>query len=139
MVEHIADDSCLQPEMIVDKYYKALYGGDLHCIKNLMTWKSYTMMLESFGLRLSLKDSSFKRELEKIEENASSLQEVEKKLSSELLLRKRSPQINIQQVEPNGSKRKTVSYEEDGKTKKLYFSKENDHWLIDYYAGRPIS
>ena len=123
----------------MDKYYKALYGGDLHCVKDLMTWKSYAMMLESFGLRLSLRDSSFKRQLEKIEEDVSSLREVEQKLSSELLLRNRSPQINIQQVEPNGSGRKTVSYEEDGKAKKLYFSKEDDHWLIDYYAGRPIS
>jgi len=139
MVEYATEDSFLQPEKIVNKYYKALYGGDLHCVKSLMTWKSYTMMLESFGLRLSLRDLSFKRQLEKIEEDASLLQEVEKKLSSELLLRNRSPEINIQQIEPNGSERKTVSYKEDGKAKKLYFSKKDDCWLIDYYAGRPVS
>lgn len=139
MTDNIIDNTYLQPEIMVDRYYKALYSGDLKSVKNLMTWKSYTMMLESFGLRLSLRDSSFKRQLEKIAEDVSSLQEVEKKLSAELLLRNRSPKINIQQVEPNGSRRKTVSYEEDGKAKKLYFSKENDHWLIDYYAGRPVT
>lgn len=139
MLEDTKDDNYLQPEMIADKYYKALYGGDLRCVKSLMTWKSYTMILESFGLRLSFRDLSFKRQLENIEEDASSLREVEKKLSSELLSRNRSPQINIQKVESNGSKRKTVSYEEDGKSKKLYFSREDDRWLINYYAGRPVA
>lgn len=139
MSNNTIDNTCLQPESMVGRYYKALYSGDLQGVKNLMTEKSYTMVLESFGLRLSLKDSSFKRQLEKIEEDESSLREVERKLSAELILRNRSPQINIQQVEPNGSKRQTVSYEEDGKAKKLYFSKETDRWQINYYAGRPVA
>ncbi len=130
-------DDCLQPEGIVGRYYQALYSGDLQGVKNFMTEKSYVMVLESFGFRLSLKDPSFKVRLEEIEESESSLQEVEKKLSAELLLRKRSPHINIQKVKANGAKRKTVSYEEDGKAKKLYFSKEDGHWLINYYAGCP--
>jgi hypothetical protein len=123
---------------IVKHYYTSLYSGDLQSVKDIMTERSYIMMLESFGLRLSLEDPAFKIQLAKIEEDKSSLLAVEKKLSVELASRNRSPQINILQVQSNGTERQTVEYTEDGKAKKLYFSKKDDLWLIDYYAGRPI-
>lgn len=132
-------DDYLQPEEIVSKYYQALYSGDLKSVKNLMTEESYYMALEPFGLKLSFKDPIFKREWDQIEESKASLHEVEKKLSVELLSYNLSSQIDIRQIEPNGSERKTVHYEENGKNKKLYFSKDDGQWLINYYAGRPVS
>ena len=128
----------LQPEEMVDRYYQALYSGDLKSVKALMTEESYLMALEPFGWGLSFKDPAFKTEWDKIEESADALHEVEQKISAELLFRNLSPQIDIKQTEPNGSKRKTVHYEKDGKKKRLHFSKEKGHWLIDYYAGRPL-
>lgn len=129
----------MQPEEIVGRYYQTLYDGQLQEVKKCMTKKSYLMALESLGARLSLQNPAFKSLLEKIEEDQNSLKEVEEKLSAELLSRNRSPHIAIKQIMVNGSGRKIVSYEEDGKAKKLYFSKDNNRWLIDYYAGRPVS
>ncbi len=130
----------LQPEEIVNRYYQAFYSnGDLESVKGLMTEESYFMALEPFGLGLIFKDPAFKAEWDKIKESEDSLHEVEKKISAELLSRNLSHQIDIKQIEPNGSERKIVHYEEDGKQKKLYFSKEDDHWLIDYFAGRPVA
>jgi len=124
--------------MIVDKYYKALYSGNLGVVKNIMTQKSYLMVLESFGLKLALENVSFKAELEKIENEASSLKKVEKALSEDLRSYNFSPAIEILKVELNGPARKTVYYTEDGKRKSLHFSNEDSGWKINYYAGRPI-
>jgi len=138
-MEHkITDEDLIEPDMIVFKYYKALYNGNLEIVKNILTPKSYIMMLESFGLKLSFEDPSFKSELEKVEEKASSLMQVEKALSDDLISRNLSPKIDILEVESNGSERITVYYTEDGKRKNLYFSKEDSGWKINYYAGRPI-
>ena len=104
-----------------------------------MTEESYHMALEPFGMGLSLRDPEFKTEWEKIKESRDALHEAEQKISAELLARNLSPQIVIKQIEPNGSKRKTVHYQEDGKKRRLYFSKKDGRWLIDYYAGRPVS
>lgn len=97
------------------------------------------MSLEPFGMGLAFKDPAFKVKWDKIKESQDALQEVEKRISAELLSRNLSHQIDIKQIEPNGSERKIVYYEEDGKKKRLYFSKKDGHWLIDYYAGRPVS
>ena len=35
-------------------------------------------------------------------------------------------------------KDKPLNYTEDEKEKKLYFSKEEDGWKINYYAGRKV-
>jgi hypothetical protein len=120
-----------EPSEIVSQYYHALYSGDLTKVKDLMTEKSYLMTLESFGLRLSFRDAEFKSLLEEIEDNQSSLQKVEALLS-------KAPKIEITKTEANGLERKTVHYTEDGKAKRLYFSKENSDWKINYYAGRPV-
>ena len=127
----------MQPEKVVVEYYKALYGGDLETVKSLMTHKSYLMMIESFGLKLSLKNPSFNLELKKIEENTASLKKVEGTLSGEIKSYQLSPVINILRTERNGSSRKTVYYTEDNNRKNLYFSKEKNSWKINYYAGRP--
>ena len=129
----------LQPEEIVSKYYQALYSGDLKSVKGLMTKESYFMTLEPFGMGLAFKDPAFKTEWDKIEESPDALHDVEKKISVELLSLNLSQHIDIKQIEPNGSERKIVYYEEDGKKKRLYFSNEDDYWLIDYYAGCPVS
>lgn len=128
----------LQPEEAVSSYYQAIHCGDLESVKRLMTKQSYFMTLESLGLKLAFKDSVFKQELENIEENETSLEKVERKLSENLSSRDNSPEIKIVKVEPNGSERLTVHYTEDGKTKNLYFSKEKDEWKINYYAGRKV-
>ena len=128
----------LQPEEVVNRYYKALSSGDLESIKCLMTQQSYYMTLESLGLKLAFKDLSFKHELENMEEDKVSLQKVERALSEELLSRNNSGKIVIGKIEPNGSSRATVHYTEDGKVKNLYFSKEEDGWKINYYAGRKV-
>jgi len=127
-----------EPSEIVSKYYHALYSGDLTMVKDLMTEKSYMMTLESFGLRLSFRDAKFKSLLKKIEENQSSLEKVETLLSEELISRNKTPKIEIIKSEPNGDERKTVHYTEDGKIKRLYFSKEDSGWKINYYAGRKV-
>ena len=124
---------------IVEHYYTSLYSGDLQSVKEIMTEKSYSMVLESYGLKLALEDPAFKMQLANIEEDENSLKAVEEKLSVELASRNRSPQINILQTVPNGTERQTVEYSEDGKAKKLHFSRKDGRWLIDYYAGRPIS
>ena len=135
---HTIHDDCLQPAGIVSRYYKALYSADLESVKNLMTEESYYMTLEPFCMSLFFKDSAFKRVWDKIEESQDALDEIEKKLSVEILSRDLSPQIGIQQVEPNGSERMTVHYEKDGKKKKMHFSQQDGNWLINYFAGRPI-
>ena len=128
----------LQPEEVVGRYYSSLYNGDLEGVKHLMTQQSYFMTLESLGLKLAFKDVSFRDALESIEEDDISLQRVESEISKDLLTRNDSPQINIDRVELNGSDRMTVHYKEDGKVKNLYFSKEEDGWKINYYAGRKV-
>jgi len=128
----------LEPAEIIALYYASLYKGDLSAVKSLMTQESYIMTLETFGLRLALRDPDFKAKLKKIEDDPAILAEVEKKLSSELLSRNLSPEIEIVSESKNGDKRETVEYTEDGKSKKLYFSKEEEGWKINYYAGRKV-
>ena len=96
------------------------------------------MTLESFGLKLALKDPLFKSQLKELE-TPEILQEVETKLSKELLSRQKNPQIEITSTLENGEERQTVHFKEDGKDKVLYFSKEDDAWKIDYYAGRKVN
>lgn len=129
----------MKPEEIVIRYYELLYSGALGTLRELMVSSSYLMTLEAFGLRLSLKNAVFKSFLEKIREDDKMLKKVEELLSKELASRKISPEILIVEIENNGEERLTVYFEEDKKRKKLYFSKENDAWKIDYYAGRRIS
>lgn len=127
-----------EPSEIVSQYYHALYSGDLTTVKDLMTEKSYMMTLESFGLRLSFRDAKFKSLLKEIEDNQTSLEKVEALLSEELISRNKAPKIEIIKSEPNGSERETVHYTEDEKVKRLYFSKEESAWKINYYAGRKV-
>ena len=128
-----------EPKDIIDLYYNALYCGDLPFVKGLMTAESYSMTLETFGLRLSLSDPAFKAKLKMIDEDSVSLAEVERKLSNELVSRNKSPIIEVKTVSMNGANRQTIEYTEDGKFKRLYFSKEEDGWKINYYAGRKIA
>jgi hypothetical protein len=128
----------LDPSDILHLYYTSLYGGDLCAVKELMTQESYFMTLETFGLRLSLRDAEFKAQLKKIQEDPDALDEVENKLSIDLISRKRSPKIEILSQKWNGAKRQTIEYTEDKKSKKLYFSKEENGWKINYYAGRKV-
>ena len=132
------DNDFLQPEEMVNKYYHALYSGDLQSLKEMMTKESYYMTLEPFGIKLSFTDPLFKTQWDQIEENKDALYEVEKKISVELLSRNLSPQIDIKQTEPIGLERFIVHYTKDGENKKLYFSKEGSNWLINYFAGRPV-
>lgn len=127
-----------EPKDIVIAYYQALYRGDLSEVKTLMEWRSYCMTLESFGLKLALRDPLFKSQLKELETPVI-LQEVETKLSKELLSRQKNPQIEITSTLENGEERQTVHFKEDGKDKVLYFSKEDDAWKIDYYAGRKVN
>ncbi len=130
--------SYLEPSDILNLYYTSLYSGDLSTVKELMTEESYIMTLETFGLRLALRDQEFKSKLKKIEDDVDTLAEVENKLSYDLIDRGNSPKIDIKYVSSNGENRQTIDYTEDGKMKKLYFSKEKDGWKINYYAGRKV-
>ena len=129
----------LQPEEVVSRFYTSMYSGDLQSVKYLMTEQSYFMTLESLGLKFAFKDMSFKDALESIEEDVESLQRVEQVLSKNLLTRDALPQIDIERVEPNGSERMTVHYKEAGKVKNLYFSKQENGWKINYFAGRKVA
>jgi len=129
----------LQPKDIIGVYYDALYSGDLETVKSLMTEVSYFMTLESFGLRLSFRDAAFKTLLEKVQEDGVALKKVEELLSKDMLSREYTPNIEIQNIEDNGDKRQTINYTEDEKPKKLYFSKEENGWKINYYAGRKVA
>lgn len=126
-----------EPKEIVAIYYKALYTGDLSQVKKLMTWEAYCMTLESFGLKLALKDAAFKSKLKKLE-TPEVLESVESKLSQELVSRDKNPQIEIKTIELNGPGRQSVYFEEDGKDKILHFSNEKEGWKINYYAGRKL-
>lgn len=128
----------LQPKDITALYYRALYSGDLDTVRSLMSPTSYSMTLETFGLRLSLRDPDFKKLLKEREVDPDALTEVESKLSLELISRALSPLIEIRSIQNNGDKRQIIEYEEDGKSKKLYFSKEEEGWKIDYFAGRKV-
>ncbi|GIT97808.1 hypothetical protein [Sulfurovum sp. TSL1] len=128
----------LEPSDVLALYYTSLYSGDLGTVKELMTEGSYIMTLETFGLRLALRDQEFKSQLKKIEHDEDALAEVENKLSYDLIDRRNSPKIDIKSVSWNGENRQTIDYTEDGKMKKLYFSKEKDGWKINYYAGRKV-
>lgn len=130
--------AALEPKEMVTLFYTALYNGDLHFLKSLMTEKSYYMTLETFGLRLSLNHPEFKAMLKDIEDDSTSLAKVERLLSEELQSRNISPHIKITKVVENGNTRKTVEYTEDEKIKKLYFSQEDNRWKINYFAGRKI-
>lgn len=127
-----------EPKDIVVDYYHALYTGDLSHVKELMSWRSYCMTLESFGLKLALKDPLFKSHLKELE-RPKVLKQVETKLSGELSSRQKDPQIEITSVDSNGPGRQTVHFKEDGRQKVLYFSKEDEGWKINYYAGRKVS
>ena len=129
----------MQPAEITSLYYKLLYSGDLKGVKVLMTEASYMMTLESYGLRLSLEDSHFRELLKEIDDSEESLKKVEDLLSKDLRSRNQTPQIEILNSEVNGEERQTVNYTQDDKDKKLYFSKENDGWKINYYAGRRVN
>jgi hypothetical protein len=104
-----------------------------------MTQPSYFITLESFGLSLAIRNASFKDLLEKIKDDASSLDQVESMLSKDLAARQLSPKIEIVSTEDNGIDRKTVNYLEDGAKKQLHFSKENGDWKINYFAGRKLA
>lgn len=117
-------NKCLQPEEIVLKYYQALYSGDLKSLKNIMTEESYYMALEPFAIKLFFKNPLFKSQWDKIGEDMDALYEVEKILSTELISLAVSPQIVINQTQENAPERKIVSFDENGKNKKLYFSKK---------------
>ena len=130
--------SILEPSDILNHYYTLLYSGNVGMVKELMTEESYYMTLETFGLRLALRNPEFKAQLKNISEDANTLEEVENKLSYELLSRNISPKIEIKSISSNGTKRQTIDYTEDGKDKKLHFSKEKDGWKINYYAGRKV-
>ncbi|MFA7027248.1 MAG: hypothetical protein WC163_04630 [Sulfurovum sp.] len=127
-----------EPQDIVAAYYQALYSGNLAEVKKCMMQESYFMTIESFGLRLALKDPLFKSQLKEIE-NPETLKAVEKKLSGELASRRKNPRIEIGSVDSNGPGRQTVRFKEDGREKVLYFSKEDEGWKINYYAGRKVS
>jgi len=129
----------LQPQDIIGTYYDALYRGDLNAVKACMTEVSYFMTLESFGLRLSFRDDAFKSLLHKVQEDDAALKEVEALLSEDLLSREYTPKIEIQNIEENGDKRLTIYYTENEKPKRLYFSKEDNGWKINYYAGRKVA
>ena len=129
----------LEPKDIITLYYNALYSGDLPFVKGLMTKESYVMTLETFGLRLSLRDPDFKIKLKEIDENSVALANVERKLSDDLVSRNKSPKIVVENILPNGTKRETIEYREDGNLKRLYFSKEDDGWKINYFAGRKVA
>ena len=128
----------MEPEDITLAYYRLLYSGDLVGVKAIMTEDSYMMTVESFGLRLSFEDAQFKAFLKEIRENKDALQKVEGLLSIDLPKRDYHPEIEILDVQKNGDMRQTVNYKEAGKVKKLYFSKEEDGWKINYYAGRKV-
>lgn len=130
--------SMLDTSDVLNLYYTSLYSGDLCAVKELMTEESYYMTLETFGLRLALRDPEFKAQLKNIKDDTDSLAEVENKLSFDLISRKLSPLIDIKSTSMNGTKRQTINYTEDGKDKKLYFSKEENGWKINYYAGRKV-
>jgi hypothetical protein len=127
-----------EPQDIVAAYYQALYTGDLAEVKKLMKRESYFMTLESFGLRLALKDPLFRSQLKEVK-NPETLKEVELKLSAELASRRKNPLIEISAVESNGPGRQSVRFKEDDREKVLYFSKEDEGWKINYYAGRKVS
>lgn len=127
-----------EPEEMLLAYYEALYRGKLERVKQLMTWESYVMTLESFGLKLALNDKQFKTDLAKVD-IPEVLEKVEAKLSQDLIAREKAPLIEIVSTKWNGPTRKSISYLEDGKEKVLYFSKEKEEWRIDYYAGRKVA
>lgn len=131
--------SYLEPSDILNLYYTSLYSGDLSTVKSLMTEESYIMTLETFGLRVALRDQEFKAQLKKINEDKDAMAEVENKLSYDLIDRRNAPKIDIKSVSWNGENRQTINYTEDGKIKKLYFSKEKDGWKLNYYAGRKVA
>ncbi|MGW8169492.1 MAG: hypothetical protein ACWGHH_05770 [Sulfurovaceae bacterium] len=126
----------IEPQDLVLLYYKLLYSGDLTGLGKIMARSSYFITLESFGLSLSIKDTAFKGLLENIENDASSLAQVEYMLSKDLISRHLSPKIEIISIQDNGIDRKTINYLEDGAKKQLHFSKENVDWKINYFAGR---
>lgn len=138
LINSIRTFSLLEPSDVLALYYTSLYSGDLSTVKELMTEESYMMTLETFGLRLALREREFKSQLKKMEEDEDALAEVENKLSYDLIDRRKSPKIDIKSVSWNGEERQTIDYTEDGQMKKLYFSKEKDGWKINYYAGRKV-
>ena len=74
-----------------------------------------------------------------MDKSKEAFQEVETKISAELLSRKFSSNIEIKETEENGPYRSIVHYEKDGKKKKIAFSKEAGVWRINYFAARPVS
>ena len=128
----------MQPRELTTLYYKLLYSGDLNGIRNIMTHTSYIMTLNSLGLHLSWDDKNFKILLKQIETDEDALSEVEKLLSQDLKKRDEVNTIKILKTEMNGLDRQTVHYTQNGKVKKLYYSKEPNGWKINYYAGRKV-
>jgi hypothetical protein len=129
----------LEPKALVSSYYQALYSGELKKVQAITTQESFYMTLESFGLRVSLRDRSFKEALGRIEDDPYALVEVMHKLSKEMKSRNKRPSIQIVSVQQNGTHRQTVRFKEDGKMKMLHFSRLEGAWKVDYYAGRKVA
>jgi hypothetical protein len=126
----------LLPESVVYRYYEAMAAGDLQRVKAHMVPSAYRMTLEAYGLQVAFRDPEFKSLLERSEEEPSALSRVERILSEVLRNKKRKPRIVWLETEVTGSDRRTVHYKEDGNPKKLYFSRTDRGWKIDYMAGR---
>ena len=133
--EEIAEHELL-PESIVMRYYEAMAAGDLKRVKTLMVPSAYRMTLEAYGLPVAFRQPEFRALLERSEADASALEELEGILSDALRQKERHPRIVWLETEVTGSDRRTVHYKEDGRPKKLYFSRTDRGWKIDYKAGR---
>ncbi len=127
-----------QPYGLVVRYYEYVGSGDLGRLRGIMTEESYRMALSSFSLALTIRDSAFSDDYEASDTDPVALARVEARVSLELARSARHPLIEIKEIKPNGALRTTVHYLENGKSKKLYFSLENDGWRINYLAGRKV-
>ncbi|MBU1659257.1 hypothetical protein KKG72_09435 [bacterium] len=117
-------------------FYDALKFGDLKSLSHLMTRESYMITLQSLGFKRAFREADFQTLLKNIENDAQSLKSVETMLCADLLNNSREHQLEITSFEPKGTNRITLGYAQDGYSKKMYFSKFNEEWKIDYKAGR---
>jgi hypothetical protein len=129
-------DAATSPETIVELYYRALLSGDMAALRQMMLPASYIMTLEAYGLKRSFSDPDFKAMLHLMTEDRTVRLQVENVIAETLRRESEFFWIEDLRTEALGPDRCAVHYTEDGCPKKLTFSKTEQGWKIDYYAGR---
>ena len=125
------------PEKAVTAYYDAMNNADIASLEKVMVKSSFDMTIEVWALSKALQDETFAKTLKQYGQSTKIDNEIRDVVRKKLQNSK--PKIISELVSTSlGISRSIVRYKEDGKSKQLYTSFQNNGWKIDYKAGRKV-